>query len=98
MERTGLISYFEVVMSAEHVKKYKPSKEVYLWATKKMNVPAEETLMVSAHGWDIAGAINAGMMTAFVKQPGQMIYLLAPEPNIVCINVADLAQQLDKSF
>src|SRR3954470_1146016 len=38
MERTGLISYFECVLSAEHVKKYKPSMEVYRWVAKKMDV------------------------------------------------------------
>ena len=94
MERTGLISYFEMVLSAELVKKYKPCIEVYEWAVKKLDVEARQTLLVSAHGWDIAGAANAGMQTGYMKQDKQMLYPLAPEPNLICTSLADLATQL----
>ncbi|OQP50269.1 haloacid dehalogenase type II [Niastella populi] len=94
MERTGLISYFEKVMSAEHVRKYKPSLEVYEWAIAKLNVQPGEVLLVSAHGWDLAGAVNAGMQTAYLKQPKQMLYPLAPKPDYICTSITDLAGQL----
>ncbi|MBK5270845.1 MAG: haloacid dehalogenase type II [Bacteroidia bacterium] len=94
MERTGLVSYFETVLSAEHVKKYKPSIEVYEWAAKKLEVSPIEVLLVSAHGWDIAGGANAGMQTAYLKQSNQLLYPLAPEPNIICINLIDLSKQI----
>jgi 2-haloacid dehalogenase len=94
MERTGLISYFEEVLSAEHVKKYKPSKEVYQWAAKKMEVQTSEVLLVSAHGWDIAGAANAGMQTAYMQRAREMLYPLAPAPDFTCITLEDLAVQL----
>ena len=94
MERTGLISYFEEVLSAEHVKKYKPSKEVYQWAAKKMDVQTSEVLLVSAHSWDIAGAENAGMQTAYMKRARQLLYPLAPEPDYTCITLEQLAIQL----
>jgi len=94
MERTGLISYFETVMSAEHVKKYKPSIAVYEWAINKMGVIAGDVLLVSAHGWDLAGAVNAGLRTAYLKQSKQMLYPLAPKPDYICNNLVDLAGQL----
>jgi 2-haloacid dehalogenase len=94
MERTGLISYFECVLSAEHVRKYKPSVEVYRWAAKKMNAREKEMLFVSSHGWDLAGACNAGMETAFIQQDGNMLYPLAPKPGFICISLMDLASQL----
>lgn len=94
MERTGLISYFECVLSAEHVKKYKPSLEVYRWAAKKMDVKEKEMLLVSAHGWDIAGAANAGMETAFMDTGSELLYPLAPTPAITCSSLLDLANQL----
>jgi len=94
MERTGLISYFEEVLSAEHVRKYKPCIEVYTWAAEKLKVPVNEILLVSAHGWDIAGGANAGMQTAYLKQSKQMLYPLAPQPDFSCNNLADLANQL----
>jgi 2-haloacid dehalogenase len=98
MESTGLISYFQAVLSAEQVKKYKPSKKVYLWAAKKMGVSVDEMLLVSAHGWDIAGAANAGMQTAYIKRSKRKMYPLAPQPELVCNNISDLVEHLDETF
>jgi 2-haloacid dehalogenase len=94
MERTGLISYFEAVLSAEHVKKYKPCCEVYQWAAKKLDTPLDEILMVSAHGWDIAGAANAGMQTAYLDQRKELMYPLAPKPDYIERNLLNLCERL----
>jgi 2-haloacid dehalogenase len=96
MERTGLVSYFEEVMSAESIKKYKPAREVYDWAAKKLEIRNEDILMVTTHGWDIAGAANAGMQTAYLKQGRVIHFPLAPEPQIISSNLPDLAGQLEK--
>lgn len=96
MERTGLISYFERVFSAEKVKKYKPCREVYEWAAKELGVSCNKILLVSAHGWDIAGGANAGMKTAYLQQNKQMLYPLAPAPDYTIKNLEQLAEQLRK--
>lgn len=98
MERTGLISYFEKVLSAEHVGKYKPSLEVYQWATNQLGVEPAEVLLISAHGWDIAGACNAGMHTAYILQDSQMLYPLAPTPALQARSIEDLAREIKKFF
>lgn len=94
MEFTGMISYFDAVLSAEAVKKYKPAKEVYQWALQQMEATAENALVVTTHGWDIAGAHNAGMKTAYLKQQKRMLYPLAPQPHFVCHNLDELATLL----
>lgn len=94
MERTGLISYFEKVFSAETVKKYKPEKKVYEWAAEKLKVTTSDMLMITAHGWDIAGASNAGMKTAFVKRDKQLLYPLSPQPDIRCSSLHELVGKL----
>jgi 2-haloacid dehalogenase len=94
MEFTGLISYFEKVLSAELIGKYKPSLDVYLWAAANLELPPEEILLVSAHGWDLAGATHAGMMTAYLKQNKQMLNPLTPKPMMTCVSLLDLANQL----
>lgn len=96
MEKTGLISYFEKVLSAEHVRKYKPAMEVYRWASESLDTPCNEMLLVSAHGWDIAGAENAGLQTAYVQQSNQMLYPLAPNPDFSCKDLLRLSDQLKK--
>jgi 2-haloacid dehalogenase len=94
MERTGLISYFEKVWSAEAVQKYKPDRRVYEWAAKMLNVATSDMLMITSHGWDIAGAKNAGMKTAFIKRSRQLLYPLVPEPDISCKALGELAEAL----
>jgi 2-haloacid dehalogenase len=96
MEPTGLISYFELVLSAEQIKKYKPSPEVYQWAAKRLETEISEAMMVSAHGWDIVGAASAGMQTAYLKLGKTMLYPLAPKPNLVCSSLTELAMLLGK--
>lgn len=95
MELTGLVSYFEKVLSAEAVKKYKPCREVYEWAAFKMNVPCHEVLFVSSHGWDVAGAANAGMQTAYLQKPDELFYPLAPQPTMTVAGLEELAQKLE---
>lgn len=94
MERTGLISYFEEVLSAGQIKKYKPATEVYRWAAEKLNIDPARVLMASLHSWDLAGAETAGMQTAFINHEKQLLYPLCPIPRFVCNNLAELAEQL----
>ena len=96
MERTGLISYFEHVLSAETVKKYKPERKVYEWAAQKLGVDIHDMLMVTTHAWDIAGAQNAGMKTAFLKRNNQLLYPLVPAPDIISNDLSGLVKRLQK--
>jgi 2-haloacid dehalogenase len=95
MERTGLISYFDEVLSAEQVRKYKPCSEVYLWAVQKFEVEPGQALLVSSHGWDIAGASSAQLQTAYVQQNRELIYPLTPKPNYITTGLLDLSYQLE---
>ncbi|HEX2606864.1 MAG TPA: haloacid dehalogenase type II [Flavisolibacter sp.] len=94
MEPSGLVSYFEKVLSSEPVKKYKPCIEVYQWAAAQFHLPVEAILLVSSHGWDIAGAANAGMQTAYLDQRKGELYPLGPSPQYTCKTLAALADQL----
>ena len=96
MSNTGLISYFELVLSAEHVGKYKPSLTVYQWALNQLGVTPAEALMVSTHGWDLAGAHNAQMQTCHLEQGAQMLYPLTPQPDYRCTQLLSLAELLRK--
>ncbi len=94
MERTGFISYFEMVLSAEHVKKYKPCIEVYEWAAQQLKVNLNEIILVTAHPWDIAGGFKAGMQTAYMKRKNAILTPLTPKPDFICENLVELVQQL----
>jgi len=94
MERTGLISYFEKVFSAETVRKYKPEKKVYEWAAQKMNTGTDNMLMITSHTWDVAGANNAGMKTALVGGSKHPFYPLSIQPDVSCKTLSELVKLL----
>jgi len=80
-KNAGLLDFFDERLSVEDIKLYKPDTRTYEWAVKKMGVKPEEAMLVAAHGWDIAGAKQAGWQAAFIERPGKVLYPLALEPN-----------------
>jgi 2-haloacid dehalogenase len=60
---------FDCVLSAELAHAYKPAPEVYQTAARLLGVQPAELMLVAAHPWDLAGAREAGLATAFVDRP-----------------------------
>jgi len=94
LEFAGLTKYFDKILSVEAVKKYKPHPETYSYALKEANSEAENTMMVAAHGWDITGAMRAGLKTAFIQRPGKFIFPLAGKPTLETTDIMTLAEEL----
>ncbi|MDZ7720521.1 MAG: haloacid dehalogenase type II [Balneolaceae bacterium] len=89
LRNAGIDTFFAQTLSVEDIGIYKPDRDVYRWAARKMEVAPNDCLFIAAHGWDVAGAGAARMHTAFLSRPGQNLYPLAPEPTY---NVSDLRQ------
>lgn len=60
---------WHLALSGEEVRAYKPAQEVYRLAIEAAGCPAGRVLMVAAHAWDLRGAQEAGMRTAYVQRP-----------------------------
>lgn len=60
LERTGLTPYFDIVLSSKEVKRGKPYPDIFLEICQRLNVKAEETLVLedSANGVQAALAGN----------------------------------------
>lgn len=98
LEYAGLTKYFEQKLSIDAVQKYKPAAHSYHYAAKTLGVNKEEIRLVAAHGWDIAGALQAGMQAAFIERKGQSIYPLAPKPQLTCKDLADFAKTIIQTY
>lgn len=94
LQSGGLDTYFTDTVSVDEFKLYKPHTEVYKKTLEKLGVQAGEALMVAAHGWDIAGALAAGMQAAFVERKGKALYPLSGDPHYRSKNLVALAQSL----
>lgn len=96
LKHAGLTKYFEQTLSIDEVKKYKPALESYQYAAKKLGVNADDMLLVAAHGWDIAGALEASMQAAFIERKGQALYPLAAKPQYKGKDLVEIASGIIK--
>ena len=94
IDRAKLGPLFEHVLSADAVQRYKPARAVYEYAARTVRVPIADTRLVAAHGWDIAGAMQAGCKAAFVARPGAAMSPAAARPDMIVADLRELATRL----
>jgi 2-haloacid dehalogenase len=94
LTNAGLRDLFEYALSAEEAQRLKPAPEPYHVAAKRMGVTVEQTRLVAAHAWDVAGAMRAGGAAAFVARPGMVLDPLAPKPDIVGKDMREVVEQI----
>jgi len=56
---------WDCILSAEHVRRYKPAPEVYLLAPQLFDLKTEQVMMVAAHEHDLQSAQKHGLRTAY---------------------------------
>jgi 2-haloacid dehalogenase len=94
LERAGLASLFDRILSADSVRRLKPAPEPYRMAARELGVEVGGLRLVAAHAWDVAGALRAGCQAAFVARPGMVLDPLAPEPDIRGGDLTEIADRL----
>jgi 2-haloacid dehalogenase len=96
LEANGLADRFERILGVDAVGKFKPHPAVYRYALDELGWEAREVTFVSAHAWDLAGAADAGMRTAFVmrEEARASIY---PRPDVEAGDLIALARALASS-
>jgi 2-haloacid dehalogenase len=94
LRTAGLHSYFDKVMSAEAVQRFKPSAVVYRTAAQQLGITITQMTMVAAHSWDTTGATRAGCEAAFIHRPGEPLDVIAPKPRYIAREFVDLAEQV----
>jgi len=94
LENAGLIALLEQVISVDEVQSLKPAAKVYHHAAKEMGVAPEQTRLIAAHGWDVAGAMRAGCAAAFIARPGMVLEPLFEPPHIVAPDLPQVAERI----
>ena len=94
VDRAGLGSMVDRVISVGEVYRWKPAGVVYLYAVSVMGVPADRMAMVAAHDWDCHGAKRAGLTTGWVsRKSGGFGAPFAP-PDVVGEDLVEVAAKL----
>jgi 2-haloacid dehalogenase len=94
LEHAGLLDAFELVLSADTVRRLKPAPEPYRMAAERLGVAVGEVRLIAAHAWDVAGAARAGCAAAFVARPGKVLDPLVERPDMIGADLAEVADRI----
>ena len=68
LEHAGIDRFFEDIISVDSLRTFKPSPEVYQYVIDYTAVGADNCWLVSSNGFDVMGAISAGMKAAWLRR------------------------------
>ena len=90
---------WDLILSAELVRHYKPDPETYLMPPLLLDLEPEQVMMVAAHVYDLRSARDNGLRTAYVPRPlevGPGVEAEPPDPafDLVAGDFVELADRL----
>jgi 2-haloacid dehalogenase len=91
---------WDLILSAELAKHYKPDREAYLTAVDLLGLKPGEVMMAAAHSGDLRAAASFGLRTGFIYRPnergpgGKADKAKAGEFDVVSTDIGDLATQM----
>ena len=94
LDRAGLGSLVDRVISVGEVYRWKPAGVVYRYAAEVLGAPPDRTALVAAHDWDCHGAKRAGLTAGWVsRKSGGFGAPFAP-PDVTGEDLTEVAAKL----
>ena len=94
LDRAGLASLVDRVVSVSEVYRWKPSKLVYLYAAEVLDVPPQRMALVAAHDWDCHCAKRAGLAAGWVSRKAGGYGAPFEPPDVVGEDLTEVAAKL----
>ena len=94
VNRTGLGSLVDRVISVEEVYRWKPASVVYLYAAEVLGVSPDRMALVAAHDWDCHGAKRAGLTTGWVSRKSGGFGAPFAAPDVTGEDLTEVAAKL----
>lgn len=94
LTRAGLRDSFDLLLSVEDAGIWKPARPAYAYAAQMCDVDARDVLMVAVHPWDIHGAAEAGLRTAWINRDARRYPRAFAAPDHVAVGLDQLAALL----
>jgi 2-haloacid dehalogenase len=94
LNRAGLGSGVDRVISAQEVYRWKPAGVVYLYAASVLDVPTDRLALVAAHDWDCHGAKRAGLTTGWVSRKSGGFGAPFAAPDVAGEDLTEVAAKL----
>lgn len=93
-ENTGLMKHLDKVISAGEVETFKPAPAVYEHAADRLDRSIDDCRLVSSNAWDVAGAGEAGMATAWVNRRNDVPETLGADPDLELASLSEFADTI----
>ncbi len=90
----GIRDHFERLLSVEDAPAWKPAPAAYHYAAAACAVDPGQMLLVAVHPWDIHGAAQAGLGTAWINRAGANYPGHFTAPDYTVATVAQLPEAL----
>lgn len=97
LTEAGVRDRVEHVLSVEDAGIWKPAAAAYRFALDRCGVVAAEAMMVAVHPWDIHGAAQAGLGTAWINREGAPYPAHFRSPGLEATSLVHLAELLEES-
>jgi 2-haloacid dehalogenase len=95
LERAGILTYLDDVVSVDDMRTFKPDPEVYHYLARRGGAPPQNTWLVSSNGWDTIGARVAGIRAAWVQRTHDTVFdPWGIEPDLVVADLVEFAGRI----
>ncbi len=91
---SGIRNLFQLILSVDSVRIYKPSPRVYSLVMEAFDVDRRSVGFVSSNAWDIAGAKAFGFSTFWINRAGQTEEALDLNADFILTDLQDLERLL----
>jgi 2-haloacid dehalogenase len=95
LEHAGIDQYFEGVVSVDALQTFKPDPQVYHHFIEVADTARENCWLVSSNGFDLIGAVSAGMKAAWLRRSQSVVFdPWGVEPTLVIHSLDELKQKI----
>lgn len=94
LENAGIREHFSELLSVQDAPAWKPARSAYDYAATHRGTDPQRMLLVAVHPWDIHGAHQAGLRTAWINRTGAQYPGYFVRPDLGATDLLSLADQL----
>ncbi|OLT06344.1 haloacid dehalogenase, type II [Kocuria sp. CNJ-770] len=94
LSSAGVREHFSELLSVEDAPAWKPARSSYDYAVTHRGTDPQKMLLIAVHPWDIHGAHQAGLRTAWINRTGARYPVYFARPDLEAADLPALAAQL----
>lgn len=96
LRRANVLDYFDVVVCGDEIGKGKPNPEIFLLASKKLNVSSNVCVVLEDSEYGILGAHKANMIPIFVPDLVEESEIIKQNKQFKCQSLIDVIDVIEK--